>query len=303
MTTFDKKPFTQSFGTIISGQSGESILNLDQQLLLNLFESTHFLFFTNFSVDTSTFTTFTDQFSENFIGYAGGAYTRQTIGGHETLLSVTGNTLYSVPAHGEMYYMEKRPDLIWFYCASPAKKGGETTVYDAIKVYEALSDDAKTLLHAKRLKYIRHYPDGFWQKIFRADTLDEVSAICQENCLSLTINADRSITTEYTRSAFVQSPQGDHWLFLNNILPVIAIERLGLQYNLLRLEDGSTIPDTVLDEIASVTERLAVPIPWQKGNIAMIDNRRLLHGRRPFEDDQREIYVRMASLKPVSLVC
>lgn len=155
------------------------------------------------------------------------------------------------------------------------------------------------MLHGQRLKYIRHYPDGFWQKIFRTDDLDQVLAVCETNQLSLTVNSDCSITTEYLRSAFVSSPRGDRWLFLNNILPVMEIERLGLTYNLVRLEDNTPIPANVLEDIRSVTEHLSLPIPWQKGNIAMIDNRWLLHGRRPFEDQgtTREIYVRMASLK------
>lgn len=294
MLTLDKAPFTQSFGTVINGQKGDRLLDLERDGVIDLFKTSHFIFFQGFAADTETFTEFTNRFSQEFISYAGGAYSREKIDGNETLLSVTGNDLHLVPAHGEMYYVETRPDLVWFYCATPAKEGGETTIHDAAQVYEALSEGSKTLLHSQRLRYIRNYPNGFWQKIYQTDDLATVAGACQESGLSLTVNPDRSITTEYVRSAFVKSPDGDHYLFLNNILPVREIERRGLTYNLLRLEDGSAIPEEVIRDIENVTQHLAVPIPWQAGDIAMVDNTRLLHGRWPFNDKNRKIYVRLA---------
>jgi alpha-ketoglutarate-dependent taurine dioxygenase len=80
-------------------------------------------------------------------------------------------------------------------------------------------------------------------------------------------------------------------------LPVIAQEYVqGLQSSIVRFEDGLKIPDDVIFELKDVTDKLTLPIAWQKGDILMIDNTRLLHGRKSFSDNQREIYVRMGHL-------
>ena len=48
----------------------------------------------------------------------------------------------------------------------------------------------------------------------------------------------------------------------------------------------------LLNEIA---ERITAEINWQKGDILMVDNTRIMHGRRAFMDDKRDIYIRLCS--------
>jgi len=64
------------------------------------------------------------------------------------------------------------------------------------------------------------------------------------------------------------------------------------------MEDGSVIPADILAEVRAVSDRLTRELPWRPGEVAMIDNTRLMHGRRPFIDTRREIYVRMARSVP-----
>ncbi len=298
MLTLTHTPFTKTFGIVISSDKKDSIFDLNRDKITELLDNFHFVFFRGFNLDTEAFTKFSDRFSHKFIGYSGGAYSRETINDNATLLSVTGNDLHLVPAHGEMYYVNSRPDLLWFYCATPADQGGQTTVYDARQIYEELSQETQKLFHSQRLKYVRNYPNGFWQKIYQTEKLETAETACRQSGLSFTANCDQSITTEYICSAFVENFSEKSYLFLNNILPVLEIESLGLTYNLVRLENGKEIPEEVKEDLRTVTQRLAIPIPWQKGDVAMIDNTRLLHGRLPFNDKNRQIYVRMAKLLP-----
>ncbi|MEO8890080.1 MAG: TauD/TfdA family dioxygenase, partial [Coleofasciculaceae cyanobacterium] len=55
----------------------------------------------------------------------------------------------------------------------------------------------------------------------------------------------------------------------------------------------SKIPESVIDEIQTITEQLIQLVAWQKSDVLMIDNTRLMHGRRAFADNQRDIYVRL----------
>ncbi len=287
-------PLANNFGTTILGSADRNILKLNREEVINLFNLSSALLFRGFDIDTETFKKITEVFCTNFVSYIGGAYSREMINGDKTLLSVTGGKLhFAVPLHGEMYYRKQKPNIIWFYCASPALKDGETTICDGVQVYNELSDFTQDLLNKKRLKYIRTYPAETWQKIYQTDDLNLVEKVCLDNDMHLKANPDHSITTEYVSSAIQKSRCGNHKVFINNILPVVAQEIAGSNSSLVRLEDDSKIPDSVISEIKDVTETLTHLISWQKGDVVMIDNTRLLHGRRSFSDNQRDIYVRL----------
>jgi alpha-ketoglutarate-dependent taurine dioxygenase len=285
---------SNDFGTTILGSADKNIFELNREDVINLFNSSSALLFRGFNVDTDTFKKFTELFSTNFVSYVGGAYSREMINGDKTLLSVTGGKLhFAVPLHGEMYYRKQKPDIIWFYCASPALKDGETTICDGVQVYNELSESTQELLHKKRLKYIRTYAADAWQTIYQTDDLNLVEKVCHNNDMHLKLNPDHSITTEYISSAIQKSKCGSHNVFINNLLPVVAQEIAGSNSSIVRFEDDSKIPDAVIIEIKDVTEKLTHLVSWQKGDIVMIDNTRLLHGRRSFFDNQRDIYVRL----------
>jgi hypothetical protein len=59
--------------------------------------------------------------------------------------------------------------------------------------------------------------------------------------------------------------------------------------------DGSTIESAVLDEIRDIYNRTAISFPWQKGDILMLDNFLVSHGREPYAGP-RKILVAMADL-------
>ena len=69
-------------------------------------------------------------------------------------------------------------------------------------------------------------------------------------------------------------------------------------------DDGSPVPDAVLDEVMSVAEALSVPVRWQAGDLLMLDNSRFMHGREAVvADDGRLIasffgYLKFAPVNP-----
>jgi alpha-ketoglutarate-dependent taurine dioxygenase len=63
--------------------------------------------------------------------------------------------------------------------------------------------------------------------------------------------------------------------------------------------DGSRIEDDVLDEIRDVYQQEKVVFAWQEGDILMLDNMLMAHGRTPFIG-QRKVLVGMA--EPVNSV-
>ncbi len=288
-------PITKNLGILFLGNNNTDIFSLNRQQVIDIFKSSGFLLFRGFPVDTEKFKTFTEWFGTGFMRYLGGAIPRDTINGDQTLLAVTGSKLhFAVPLHGEMYYMKHKPSLVWFYCITPPVSDGETTICDGEELYKQLTENTQNLLSSKKLKYVRIYPNGLWQKIYQTNDLDLVKSICQENNINLTINQENnSITTESIRPAIFTSKYGNRKVFINNVLPLLA-GIMGETKSFVRFEDDLEIPEQIHQELKTVSDRLTTLISWQKGDILMVDNTRLLHGRRAYADNQRNICVRLS---------
>jgi alpha-ketoglutarate-dependent taurine dioxygenase len=302
-------PISEEFGTRIVATDKSNIFAIDQENIRSLFKKSGVLLFRDFDINTDKFEQFTNLFGTEFMHYIGGAQVRKIINknGDQTISSVNFYTdsdkqqkrTFKLPLHGEMFYTKSRPTLLWFYCVAPPLKDGETTVCDGVQVYQELSEATKNLFKTKRIKYIRHYANGEWQGRFQTDDLSELAKFCQESDLHLKIDKDtQAITTEYVYPAIVKTRWGGQEAFLNSILIVEWQEAAGKTDSIVRLEDNSRIPDDVLLELQEVTERLTYLISWQRGDILMIDNTRMLHGRRAFSDQQRELYTRMCRSVP-----
>jgi alpha-ketoglutarate-dependent taurine dioxygenase len=297
-------PIQESFGREVSPDPGETPLDLDREALKDLFRQYGALVFRGFKSTLEEFDHFAAQFGGEFMTYRGGGYIRKQVGdgSDKTLLSVSYDhgrqkqQTFGLPLHGEMYYMDGRPDMLWFYCARPAESEGETTVCDGAAVYRELSPATKALLANKRLKFMRTYRDGEWQKIYQTDDMKEAEAFCRGNGLTVRLDeVNKIVRTEYVIPAVITSRWGGHEVYINNILPVIWQEREKKRgdTSIVRFEDGSELPDSLIEEVVGIQQRLLHKIAWDAGDFAMLDNSRTLHGRNAFTDQDREIYLRM----------
>jgi hypothetical protein len=97
---------------------------------------------------------------------------------------------------------------------------------------------------------------------------------------------DGAIFYSCTVGAARTSTLNENLAFANSIL--------GPSYNYespnICFESGAEIPGEVLNEIVEVTERCTANIDWCDGDIVVIDNKRVMHGRREIEDTDRKIF-------------
>ncbi|MEH2242193.1 TauD/TfdA family dioxygenase [Nostoc sp.] len=283
------QPISDGIGKEIINLDHVSILELDKEQIISLFKSDGILLFRRFNVDTDTFKEFTNFLSRDFINYAGGAFRRRVINGDQTLLSVN-DFKSEIKLHGEMYYQQTIPLMLWFFCANPPLEDGETTVCDGRQFFHEISSSTKELFNKKKLKFTVSISKEEWQKKYQTDNLNTLEEICQNNNTHLTVNDDKSILIEYICPAIIHSRCGKHQVFINSLLPTKQFIS-----KILKFEDNSEIPDEVVSELNEIAEKITTEISWQKGDILMIDNTRILHGRRAFADDQRDIYIRLCS--------
>jgi alpha-ketoglutarate-dependent taurine dioxygenase len=290
---------SEPFGAVVESGPGEAVRSVDQETVKDLIKSRGVVMFSGFGTSLADFEAYIRQFGENFMSYQGGGYIRRQVSPDATLLSTRYDygrekqETFGLPLHGEMYYTNSRPVLLWFYCQKPAASDGETTVCDGAQIYEKLSDESKRLLASKKLKYIRKYLDGEGQKIYQTEDMDEAIRFCAQNGISARVGEDKSLNTEYIYPAVIKSRWGGHMVYINNVLPVIWQEQMGRKTSIVRFEDGSQIPQSLIDEVVKAQEELVIPLPWKAGDFAAVDNTRALHGRRAFNDTDREVFLRM----------
>ena len=291
---------SEPFGSAIQGSPQEKVSDIDPNTVKELIKDRGIVMFTGFSTKLEEFDRFIRQFGDKFMGHQGGGSVRRKVSEDETLLSTrfdygreTQDT-FGLPLHGEMYYTNMRPVMLWFYCEKPAANDGETTVCDGAQIYDALSKESKELLAQKKLKYLRRYKDGEWQLIYQTKDLDEAVKFCTGNGIKAHIEDGRVLATEYVHPAVIKSRWGDHLVFINSAFIVYwQEENLARDTSVVRLEDGSKLPKQLIDEVVAAQKRLIIPMVWGRGDFAVVDNTRAMHGRRAFTDTTREIFLRM----------
>jgi alpha-ketoglutarate-dependent taurine dioxygenase len=301
-------------GARIERANEASILDLQTQDVIDQFTRNGIVYFSGFGVTTETFEEFTGRFTSDYMDHRGGGALREVINkdGDKTILSVSyaykpekgafddeAQETFPLALHADRSYTTSQPPLMWFLCVQPAAEKGETTVCDGVAIYDGLQPSTKAFFESKKIKYIRTYKDGEWQLWSQCDNLDDVRAYCRENELTMHVNADGSVTTEFVKSAIVVPRWSQQRAFVNSLLLVQWQEdTFHSQRSIVRMEDGSVIPPDILAEVREVSDGLTRCVPWRPGDVVMLDNTRMLHGRRPFNDTHRKIFVRMARSVP-----
>lgn len=260
------------------------------------------------------FIAFTEAHGQRFSDYLGGgmrwgALDREAIGGNPTLLSVTGATQgFGMALHGEMFYLGTRPSILWFYCAGAPAEGGETTTCDGVALFRALSAPTRRFLEEHRTVYRRRLSRQEWATAYQTSDLREVRRICAAQGARVSLLSDGGIETRFVTSPLVRTASGAT-AFVNSLLLVHSVEQAfesgWVREHLdggerpgspivVRLENGERIPDDLVAEVSRAGAELTVDVAWSRGDVLMLDNHRVMHGRRAAKDPARRIFVRMA---------
>jgi alpha-ketoglutarate-dependent taurine dioxygenase len=144
--------------------------------------------------------------------------------------------------------------------------------------------------------------------VFQTEDPAAVERYCRENQIQVEWKDDQRLRTTATRSAIVRHPHTGEQSWFNHVMffHVSSFEP-GLRNALLKefgqfdlpsntfFGDGSFIESEVIDEIREAYERETVMFPWQRGDLLVLDNMLVAHGRTPYEGP-RQILVGMAQL-------
>jgi alpha-ketoglutarate-dependent taurine dioxygenase len=193
------------------------------------------------------------------------------------------------------------PDVCWFYCETAARQGSQTTVCDGVGVFNELSAGTRQRLLAHDIVYSRRVPGHLWKTYVQHGSGDGeasgdtealfhklLSLINEAGSAEVTLHEDESIAYRFRTPAVLR-----HSAF-NPSFQAFANSIFGPSYNYERpsitFDDGTALDDALLDELRRICDKHTRNIDWETNDIVVIDNRRVMHGRRAIEDTCRTIY-------------
>ena len=261
--------------------------------------------------------------TSSIFSYAGGSYARASVGDGLVDVGYTDQR-HDLLVHNEMAYLRDYPSHIAFYAETPATGGGgETLLCDGRHVWRDLSPSSRQILGGgQRLTYSQIYGNGsltynhrndymaLWQEVFGADKREEAQARAESLGYVVDWSDEDEMEVSYSRSAVrydmpsleedESSGGGDEvGCFFDQIVcchskNCSASARDGRPHFQVMLADTSSghrreIPAEVMVEVEELTEKHTVVVGLEKGDMVVVDNRIVKHGRRKFEGERSMI--------------
>jgi alpha-ketoglutarate-dependent taurine dioxygenase len=269
------------------------------------------LLFRGFKIEgVAQFEQFTQVISGELLKYSERAAPRREVGAR-VYTSTEFPADQSIPLHHEMSYSHNWPSKIWFYCAQPALQGGGTPIANDREVFGLIDSTIKEPFIAKGVMYVRNYGEGLdlsWQEAFQTDERSVVEEYCRRAGAQFEWRAGGRLRTRQVRPAIVKHPKTGEPIWFNHA-HLFHCSNLSSEVRHALLSefkddeiprnafygDGSSIEPSVLDEIREVYQKSAITFPWRQGDLLMLDNFLVSHGREPFVGP-RQILVAMAEL-------
>ncbi|OKH43156.1 taurine catabolism dioxygenase TauD [Calothrix sp. HK-06] len=205
---------------------------------------------------------------------------------------------HSIAQHNELSYVITWPMKIWFCCIQPAATQGETPIADMRKVYQKIPVQIRERFIEKGWMLVRNFGDGFglpWQRSFGTNDKTVLAEYCHNAQIDIEWKDENRLRTRQVRPAVAQHPITGEMIWFNHIVFWHVSSLLAdfrekflseftvddLPYNTY-YGDGSPIENSVIQEIQGIIDAETKVFPWHKGDILMLDNMLVSHGRKPF---------------------
>jgi alpha-ketoglutarate-dependent taurine dioxygenase len=267
------------------------------------------LLFRGFNVDSvEQFERFIEATSSGALEYQERSSPRSRVGGN-IYTSTDYPADQSIFLHNEQSYNSVFPSKIYFFCLTPAARGGATPIADTRKIYASLRPDVRRRFVEKKYMYTRNFGDGFglsWQTAFQTTSRRAVEEYCRRNAIEFEWKRADRLRTRQVRPAVARHPRTGEAVWFNHATffhvstldPAIRermLAELGDEDlpNNTFYGDGTRIEPEVMEHLRQAYLREKTSFPWRQLDILMLDNMLASHGREPF-DGFRQITAGMA---------
>ena len=205
--------------------------------------------------------------------------------------------------HNESSHLPSWPLRIAFGCTIPAQSGGATPFVDSRRVMADLDRLVVEEIDKKGLRYVRNFTPGIepsWQEFFHTTDRAQVEAACRASGNQFEWRPGGALRILHDAPGVLRHPKTHEAVFFNQVqLHHIACvdeeTRSGLRAlfddedlpRTVTFGDGTAIPEDVMEHITAVYDRIATRFTWELGDMLVLDNMLVAHGRDTYVPPRR----------------
>lgn len=198
--------------------------------------------------------------------------------------------------HHEMAQTPLYPSKLFFFCEQPADTGGATPLCRSDVLWERLRAECPVFARScesKGLRYSNVMPSQddptsgmgrSWQSTLRASTPDQAEERLKGLGYSWTWLADGCLRATTPVLPAVRKLADGRTSFFNQLIAAFQgwKDARNDPYKAITFGDGTPLDRDAVNLAAQLGEQLTFDLPWQRGDVALVDNYLTMHGRRPF---------------------
>lgn len=212
--------------------------------------------------------------------------------------------------HHEMAQTPISPQKLFFFCKSAAQQGGATPICRSDQLFEALKKQNPALatdFQEKGLKYTTHMPaeddhdsgqGRSWKSTLSVKNVQEAEIKLQELGYSWQWCDDKSLKAITPILPAVRTLDNGKQVFYNQLIAAY-LGWQGVRENpasAITFGNDQHIPVDGLDLVVELSKEFTFDLEWQDGDVALLDNNMVMHGRRPFSGDRkRQVLVTLSA--------
>jgi alpha-ketoglutarate-dependent taurine dioxygenase len=198
--------------------------------------------------------------------------------------------------HHEMAQTPIYPSKLFFFCEQRAESGGETPLCRSDVLWDRLRGECPEFARNCELKGLRYSAvmpsendptSGMgrsWQSTLRASSREQAEGRLKQLGYSWTWLDDGCLRATTPVLPAVRPLPDGRKTFFNQL--VAAFQGWKDERNdpskAITFGDGTLLDRDAVDVATRLSEELSFNIPWQRGDVALVDNFVTMHGRRAF---------------------
>lgn len=203
--------------------------------------------------------------------------------------------------HHEMAQTPVYPSRLFFFCEQPAEQGGATPLCRSDILFERLLNEFPEFIadcESKGLLYTNIMPaendptSGMgrsWQSTFRAETREAAEQRLQRLGYAWEWLPDGCLRSTTPVLPAILEVEPGRKTFFNQLIAAFHgwKDSRNDPTKAVTFGDGSILNPATMDAVAKIADELTFDVPWQKGDVALVDNRVVMHGRRTFSGTRK----------------
>ncbi|KAL3840849.1 hypothetical protein ACJIZ3_025440 [Penstemon smallii] len=241
-----------------------------------------------------------EAFGYEELPYVGGAAPRTSVVGRVFTANESPPD-QKIPFHHEMAQVPEYPSKLFFFCEVEPANGGETPIVLSHLVYERMKEkypDFVEKLEKHGLIYTRVLgeeddPSSPIGRGWKSTFLTNDKSVAEERAGKLNMKLEwtddgvKTIMGPIPAVKYDETRQRKIWF--NSMVAAYTgwEDARNDPVKAVTFGDGTPLPGHIIYDCLKILEEESIAIPWQKGDVLLIDNLAVLHSRRPFDPPRR----------------